>query len=142
MAEVDMPWVIMRLKHSLQALAMPADVQIALFPEFAQKADELALDFDNFRQAVVTNMESSLSDEQRDLLATIDVQLDMMSRAQDANLWTEDALVRRPEWQSVRELASAALEAFDWPVVRPPSYAHEFVQLARSTKDDADTVGS
>ncbi len=38
--------MMLRLKHSLQALAMPAEVQLTLFPDFVCKADELALDFD------------------------------------------------------------------------------------------------
>jgi hypothetical protein len=35
------------LEERLQALAMPADVQLALFPEGSAKVDELALEFDD-----------------------------------------------------------------------------------------------
>ena len=39
--------LLMRLKHSLRALAMPADTQLELFPDFVCKVEELALGFDH-----------------------------------------------------------------------------------------------
>ena len=45
--DVRVDWVQMWLKHSLQALAMPAEIQLGLFPDWVCKADELALDFNN-----------------------------------------------------------------------------------------------
>ncbi len=61
-----------RLQHSLQALAVPADVQLGLFPDFVCKVDELALDFDNWRLCVVDNSRVCLTDQQKTLLATLD----------------------------------------------------------------------
>jgi hypothetical protein len=39
---------MLRLQHAVQVLALPADIQLSLFPDFASKVDELALDFDNW----------------------------------------------------------------------------------------------
>jgi hypothetical protein len=79
MAETNALWVLEPLKHALQALAMPATIQIALFPDFVCKADELALDFDNYREAVITNEAFSLTQAQRDSLEGINVRLDAIS---------------------------------------------------------------
>ncbi len=39
-------WVFERLKHSLQALGLPAPAQVAYYPDFVVKTDELVLDLD------------------------------------------------------------------------------------------------
>jgi hypothetical protein len=138
-AEIDVPWVWLRLKHSLQALSMPADVQLGLFPDFVSKADELALDFDNFYQVVVTN-DLVLTGKQRDTLARIDVRLDAMSDKEKSELWTPEGLKERTEWREIRELASNALSEFGWAVERPPSYAHEFAGLESAATEGDDSV--
>ncbi len=60
-----------RLKHSLQALAMPAEVQLSLYPDFVCKADELALDFDQWKDCVNSNGVGVLTDLQRRALTAL-----------------------------------------------------------------------
>jgi hypothetical protein len=115
-----------RLKHALQALAAPADAQLSLFPDFAHKVDELALDFNHWCDVVVSNAGSALTDHQRLLLEQLDDQLETMSGSSNADLCTELALRKRPEWEQVRILARAVLVSFGWSGNRPPSYTHEF----------------
>ena len=130
--QLDFSWLLTRLRHSLQALAMPADVQLSLFPDFVCKADELALDFDHWRLCVVTNDDFKLTDQQQALLATLDEQVAAMSEAEHSPLWTEEALRTRPEWANVRRLATETLVAFAWDVDTPPSYGHEYIPSRRS----------
>ena len=98
---------------------MPADLQLARFPDFVVAADELALDFDNalliFRQAspVLTPIQVAR-------LQAVDTLLDHMSGAAQAHLWTPEALRTAPEWVTVRGCAQAALAALGWPFEPPP----------------------
>lgn len=95
MGELNAPWVWIRLKHSLQALALSSDVQLSLFPDFVGKPDELALDFDNFFHVIFTNDEFVLTEQQQDSLLVIQGSLDSMTEMGDAELWTEEALFVR-----------------------------------------------
>jgi hypothetical protein len=119
--------LLVRLKHSLQALAMSADVQLDLFPNFVCKVEELALDFDHWGLCVLDNDEGELSQEQRALLIELNSAFDKMIGVQNQHLWTEDALHNNPEWQGVREIAKATLASFGWNIDRPPSYKQEYV---------------
>jgi len=119
--------LLVRLKHSLQTLAMPADAQLALCPDFVCKVEELALDFDHWSECALGNDRGELSEEQKFLLRKLDGTFDQMSSGQSRNLWEEEALRNSPEWQGIREIAKAALTSFCWDAKRPPSYEHEFV---------------
>lgn len=123
--------MLVRLKHSLQALAMPAEIQLSLFPDFVCKVDELALDFDNWATCVLSNDRGELTQEQRSCLAEIDSRLGAMSGEQNARYWTEEALRQGTEWEAIRNLSKMALKAFGWPVEQPPSYGHEYIPGAR-----------
>ncbi len=116
-----------RLQHSLQALAVPADLQLGLFPDFVCKVDALALDFDHWRLCVVDNFQARLTDQQKTLLATLDSRLEAMSGPERAPLWTEEALRTRSEWEDVRHLAQETLVTFGWEGDVPPAYGHEYI---------------
>jgi hypothetical protein len=53
MRSVNRAGIFERLKHSIQLLASPAEFQLKMLPDFVCKADELALDFDLWREAVL-----------------------------------------------------------------------------------------
>src|SRR5688572_12436301 len=93
--------LLLRLKHSLQALAMPADTQLELFPDFVCKVDELALGFDHWSRCVLGEDRGELSERQKSLLMKLDGAFEQMSGGQNQNLWAEDALRTSPEWQVV-----------------------------------------
>ncbi len=109
----------MRLKHQLQALAMPADIQLSLCPDGAAKADELTEDFHHWRLCVVGNDPGELTEEQLSCLKEIDDQTDFMSGQENAHLWTDHALRERAEWERVRNAAEEALALFGWPLEVP-----------------------
>jgi hypothetical protein len=120
-------WIWQRLKQSLQALAMPAEIQPSLFPDFVCKADELALDFDHWRSCVVTNDAGVLTEPQSRALTALDTQLELMGGEANSILWTEEALYIRPGWMLVRSLAVDALAAFGWDVVAPAPTENVYV---------------
>lgn len=116
-------WRLERLKHALQALAMPASVQLSLLPDFVVKTDELVLDFDHWRLCAVSSKQ--LDTAQLHALATVDHQIGTVNSG--SNVWQESALHSDPFWEELRTLAKQALEAFGWPLEKPPSYAHEYI---------------
>jgi hypothetical protein len=114
-----------QLRWSLQALALPYAAQRKLFPSFACIADELALDFDHWRETAMH--QHDFIPDQLAALASLDALLTEMTAENDPGLWTDDALARLPRWDKVRELARNALEAFDWMLETPPSTRAVFV---------------
>ena|SRR5688500_10769983 len=116
--------MIERLIIALRALAGPAEAQLARFPEFVVKADELALDFADAHLLFAQCQQLEFTRAQRDAVADVDQLLDQMSGPERSALWTEQALREAPEWDSVRNAAKRALRQLgyaDGPV--PPSDA-------------------
>jgi hypothetical protein len=126
MQTVDRFGIFERLKHSIQLLACSSEIQLKMLPQFVCKADELALDFDNWRE-VALNFRSELTTHQLSCLDAIDSSLSKLTRTGPES-WTEDAVRESGEWKAVRTLAAAALESFGWPLETPPSHADEFVR--------------
>lgn len=112
--------VLDRLKESLQALALPADTQLILFPDFVCKADELALDYDHWFRCALSNSDSRLTAEQESHLRAVDSLLDQMTGQADSSLWSDEAVHVRPEWEVARRAAREALAVCGWKVEVPP----------------------
>ncbi len=115
---MDGQLVLSRLCMSLQLLAAPAQTQLAYFPDFVCKADEIALDYDlwfvrAFDQALVPA-------EQIIPLAALNDYLGRLSRKGDTDFWTEEALTHDAQWDQVRAMAKTGLEAMGWSVEAPP----------------------
>jgi hypothetical protein len=119
------------LRSALQALAAPAGVQLARFPDFTMKADELALDFADALALVRHNRAREIGPDQAAALEAVDGHLDRTSSPASAHLWTEGAVRAAPEWAEVRRLAGAALQAFAWPVEPPPPSGTAYVGAGR-----------
>lgn len=110
-----------QLKWILQALAQPANVQITLYPDFAETADELALEFE---EVITTIRESgawdTLTPQQTKPLAELDHTLDQMSGEENEHFWTNEALRSDAAWEEIRELALTTLLVMDWKPDVPP----------------------
>lgn len=119
-AETPEAGVLANLRYSLQLLAAAAPDQIAHFlpPDFAFKADEMALDFEHWATCVDTYW--TLTEEQTAQLTELDAYLASLSGPPNAAFWTDEALVSDPRWEQVRALAQAALTSFQWPREVPP----------------------
>jgi hypothetical protein len=89
MYEADRTWIFERLKHSLQLLACRAEIQLNNFPNFVAVADELALDFENFRDALRGNYRTELTAEQASCLASLDRSLSELNE----ETWNNGAAV-------------------------------------------------
>lgn len=137
MSEVAFSVVQTWFEHALQALAAPADVQLSLFPAFAHKVDELALDFDHWYRVYVTNPQSSVTHHQQALLSALDARLQILSIPQHAAMWTEESLRTRSEWADVRVLAAETLASFGWDVAIPPPSGGVYIP---SNRDPADRL--
>src|ERR1700724_2280181 len=61
-----------RLKHSVQLLASPPDVQLRLLPDYVCRADELALEFDHWTDVTFRNYCSELSSDEVSALTALD----------------------------------------------------------------------
>ncbi len=139
MSEV-IPACLLRLQHSVQALALPADEQLSLFPDFVCKVDELALDFDHLYRCVRPYKEE-FTELQISLLDKIDNEVDEMSGAVNAIFWTEAALREDLFWRQVRILAKETLTAFQWTEEISPSYEHEYIKGHKRGAHLPDTEG-
>ncbi len=97
------------LADAVRALAADARVQIAYFPHFVVKADELALCFEEHFTSRRSELAGRLSSPAVAALDQLDAQLAAMSGPANAELWTDDALRISPQWAVVRERARTAL---------------------------------
>lgn len=104
-----------QLRIALQQAALPAERQIARLRGF-DVAFEVADDFDNWCRWALASADLKLTEEQRSRLSALNRRLEQMSGEHNAELWTEDALRSRPEWEEVRREAREILELFQWPI--------------------------
>src|SRR5690349_17421841 len=94
--------ILERLKHSVQLLASPAEVQLGLVPAFVCKADELALEFDHWWEVTRSNYSAILSaDEQSALIATQQKVASLTENAKEE--WTDQAVTNSPHWKEIRD---------------------------------------
>lgn len=112
----DRNWLEQSLRASLEALAMPGVQALLTLPSDAAKADELALDFDNFHRAFVGNFASELLPSQVMALRKVDTLLNKMSGEDLAALWTDEAVHSHERWSAVREAARDALSEMKWQI--------------------------
>jgi len=106
----DKAWVFDRLKHSLQLLAAPPDIQLRVVPAFGYRADELFLSFDHWRAKLLDNFQSELAAEQLSCLDCLQETFVRMGH----ECWTDNGVHDSTEWQRVRQLSDRTLRAFGW----------------------------
>src|SRR5690349_11927926 len=95
-------WIFQRLQHSLQALALPSEQQIQLFPRAVVIADELVLDFDHWQSCAVDNYRTELTEAQLRCLATLNDRIENATNNTDKSVWREDALRSHSFWLELR----------------------------------------
>ena len=92
----DVKWIRESLRAQLELLALPGDAALARLPDGCVKADELALDFDNFYSAYIANCRDEITPRLTDVLQAIDGDFSAMSRSGSRDLWTEEAVRTHP----------------------------------------------
>jgi hypothetical protein len=115
-------WMRGSFKASLQVLGQPGDVQLSCYPDGCHKVDELAIDYGESWRRYKQRFASELTAEQYAAAEAVDDYLGQISGPANAKLWSERALLVRPEWQEARRLAQVALAAFGWPQEVPDKY--------------------
>ncbi len=112
--EVHREWLTNQLRNLLRALASPGEVALSYEPDETCRADELALDYDNFVHALIGNFGVECTAEQRASLLRVDELFDAMTKARQPELWTDEAVRSHPRWAEVRAAAQTALDAMWW----------------------------
>ncbi len=80
--------------------------------------ERLVVEFDDAYTTFVEGMVELPSEAQLMSLQAIDRQLSSMVRAQEAELWTGQALRDDVRWRDAQRLAHGVIEAFAWPSLR------------------------
>lgn len=106
--------LLLRLRDSLRTLALPARLQLDRATDPVHAAEELARDFEHWRMAVVSNYKQRLNEDQSAALYALDRKIEELGQRPDRSAWTEEALRHGDDWKALRDLARAALTAFDW----------------------------
>ena len=109
-----------KIKWVTQAIAQPCEIQKSLFPDFANIADELAVEWemalDELNDPLVA---SSLTSEQKLALKKLDDYMLSISGAANIQYWNNDALCGSVEWQKMRKMAIDILLIMNWENVVP-----------------------
>jgi len=113
-------WVRTELERSLQALAMPAEVQFRLYPRGVCYACELVGDFQNFSTAYRGDNEEALTKEQKSVLNQLQNYLAKLVESQDYQCWNDEPIRTSTAWEQSREMAKQTLACFGWEVKTPP----------------------
>ena len=103
-------WLLGRLKHSLEILAAPAEIQLRAVPPFGHKAGQLYMSFNHWRVKVVGSFPSEIAKDQQSLLDSMERTFRGMGR----ECWTDNGVSSSPEWEHVRLLSSKTLQTFGW----------------------------
>jgi len=108
-----------KMQWAVRALAQPADVQSALFPDFTCKGDELGLSFEEALPEL-EGQEDQLTDSQRMAIDQLDKLLLSLAGEWNADFWLkEQSLHTDPRWEEIRTRATRVIDAFDWPSEMP-----------------------
>lgn len=110
----DREWLLQELRKSLRALALPGPEALRTQPDGTAKADELALEYDNFLVSTLDNFESDFTAEQVQALRRVNGLLEEMSGEENAELWTDQAVCSHARWDEVRRLAQQAMQLLGW----------------------------
>jgi hypothetical protein len=106
--------------QSLKLVALDAEMQIQLLPQWVHIPDEIALTFDDsyilFDQVIWAGLVNS---EQIEAVRTLNRILDEMSDSDDKDLWTLQAIRTSPKWAETRGLAKDALRKLGYEIDRP-----------------------
>lgn len=119
---------LQRFEWSVRALSQPAYIQLGLYPSNVCVADELALEFDEWRRRLFDSAaESEWVVPQIELIDALDKHLDGMSGPANEELWSDEALSMSSEWNTVRELASRIIRARNWREEPPPTERDTYI---------------
>lgn len=100
-----------KIKWIAQVIAQPYEIQKSLFPDFANVADELAVEWEGALDEL--NI-TSITDEQRSVIKKLDDYMLSISGPANIQYWNNTALCKSVEWQRMREMAIDILSIMHW----------------------------
>jgi hypothetical protein len=111
-----------QFEWSLLALAQPAKIQLGLFPDFANAADELAL---SWEEALEDTDLDALPDNAKIAIKELDDYMLSISGKDNAELWTSESISSSVQWAKMRKIACKAVNELGWVKSSPnkPSWA-------------------
>jgi hypothetical protein len=110
----DRKWLTESLRQSLEALALQGDQALERMPVETVRADELALEFDNYFTAYRGNFGGELNASQLRALGRVHELLARMSGRRNSHLWTDEAVTSHERWAEVRNAAKLAIKEMGW----------------------------
>lgn len=105
-----------KIKWIAQVIAQPYEIQKSLFPDFANVADELAVEWEGALDEL--NI-TSITDEQRSVIKKLDDYMLSISGPVNIQYWNNTALCKSVEWQRMREMAIDILSIMHWEKTVP-----------------------
>lgn len=105
-----------KIKWIAQVIAQPYEIQKSLFPDFANVADELAVEWEGALDEL--NI-TSITDEQRSVIKKLDDYMLSISGPVNIQYWNNTALCKSVEWQRMREMAIDILSIMLWEKTVP-----------------------
>ncbi len=105
-----------KIKWIVQVIAQPYEIQKSLFPDFANVADELAVEWEGALDEL--NI-TSITDEQRSVIKKLDDYMLSISGPANIQYWNNTALCKSVEWQKMREMAIDILSIMHWEKIVP-----------------------
>ncbi len=108
------------LKESTQALALPYEEQVQVFPSFVLITDELVLEYDEaFRFIDEMVLKNLITKKDKVFFEKIDQYSQYLSDNFTDLFLNEDSLKTDLKWEKMRELAKQALKNMNWEICRP-----------------------
>lgn len=105
-----------KIKWIAQVIAQPYEIQKSLFPDFANVADELAVEWEGALDEL--NI-TSITDEQRSVIKKLDDYMLSISGPANIQYWNNTALCKSVEWQRMRAMAIDILSIMHWEKTVP-----------------------
>ena len=119
--ETKSEWRLRMLLRDLQALAADPEILVAAYDPRVPIADDLVNDFDARLELAASCVgEGLISNDASEKCRGILGKISEMTQRHEPALWTNEALLTRPEWLEVRKLAREALKAMGYGLEPPP----------------------
>ncbi len=102
------------LHMAIRILAMPGREALAELPSCSNRADRLALTFDEHYTEYMQTMTVLPAEAKLLSLQALDAALNAISGPENLDLWTDASFTLDPSWDNIRLLAQQVMFEFDW----------------------------
>lgn len=105
-----------KLEKIVQSFAQPCEMQKSLFPDFANVADELAVEWETALEEIDGML---LTDKQRQAFNVLDEYMLSISGPSNIRYWNNEALCHSNEWCAMRNMAEEIILVMGWKKTPP-----------------------